>query len=67
LWHLSDGAATMVDLMTAPESRGLGLATLLIRYAGMQMRRAGTQDLYTLVRHSHSASFRAFEKAGCGR
>jgi len=64
LWQLSEGEAIIVDLMTAPELRGLGLATLLIRYAGMQMQHAGTQDLYTWVWHSHSASSRAFEKAG---
>jgi GNAT superfamily N-acetyltransferase len=64
LWQLSEGEAIMVDLMTPPEFRGLGLATLLIRYAGMQMQHAGTQDLYTWVWHSHSASSRAFEKVG---
>jgi GNAT superfamily N-acetyltransferase len=47
--QLSPGEAIMVDLMTAPEFRGRGLATLLIRYAGMQMRCAGTRDLYTWV------------------
>lgn len=64
LWHLSSGEAIMVDLVTAPKYRGRGLAPLLIRYAGNEMRRAGMRDLYTWVWHSHHASRRAFEKAG---
>jgi GNAT superfamily N-acetyltransferase len=63
-WHLSAGEAIMVDLLTLPEYRGRGLATLLIRHAGMEMRRSGMRTLYTWVWHSHRASYLAFEKAG---
>lgn len=64
LWSLSAGEAIMVDLVTAPQFRGRGLATILIRYAAIEMRRLGMQNLYTWVWHSHHASYRAFERAG---
>ncbi len=64
LWSLSEGEAIMVDLLTAPQFRGRGLATLLIRYAAIEMRRLGMQNLYTWVWHSHHSSYRAFERAG---
>jgi GNAT superfamily N-acetyltransferase len=63
-WHLSAREAIIVDLLTLPECRGRGLATLLIRHSSMEMRRLGMQTLYTWVWHSHRASYLAFEKAG---
>ena len=43
-WPLSAGEAVMVDLLTLAEYRGRGLATLLIRHAGMEMRHFGNAN-----------------------
>lgn len=64
LWSIEEGEAILVDLVTAPCYRGRGLATLLIRCASAEMRRAGWQSLYTWMWHTHSASYHAFERAG---
>jgi GNAT superfamily N-acetyltransferase len=64
LWVLRTNEAIMVDLVTATRCRGQGLAPLLIRHASAEMRRMGWDLLYTWMWHSHSASYRAFEKAG---
>lgn len=64
LWHLAKHEAIMVDLVTAPQFRGRGLAAVLIGYASAEMRRAGWNALYTWMWHTHHASYRAFERAG---
>ena len=64
LWVLRTNEAILVDLMTATGNRGQGLAPLLIRHASAEMRRMGWDPLYTWMWHTHSASYRAFEKAG---
>jgi GNAT superfamily N-acetyltransferase len=64
LWSLEDGEAIMVDLVTASAFRGQGLASVLIRYASADMRRAGWKSLYTWMWHTHRASYHAFERAG---
>lgn len=63
-WRLAAGEAIMVDLLTLPEYRSRGLATLLIHHAGSALRRSGMRTLYTWVWHSHRASYLAFERAG---
>jgi GNAT superfamily N-acetyltransferase len=64
LWSLEDGEAILVDLVTASAFRGRGLASVLIRYASTDMRRAGWKSLYTWMWHTHRASYQAFERAG---
>jgi GNAT superfamily N-acetyltransferase len=64
LWQLADNEAILVDLMTASNYRGRGFATLLIRYASVDMRGAGWNALYTWMWHTHRASYHAFERAG---
>jgi GNAT superfamily N-acetyltransferase len=64
IWVLRTNEAILVDLVTASRYRGQGLAPLLIRYASAEMRRMGWDPLYTWMWHTHSASYRAFEKAG---
>jgi GNAT superfamily N-acetyltransferase len=64
LWVLGTNEAILVDLMTATRCRGRGLAPLLIQYASSEMRRTGWDPLYTWMWHTHSASYRAFDKAG---
>lgn len=64
LWRLANDEAIMVDLVTASNYRGRGLAPLLIRYASADMRRAGWRSLYTWMWHTHHASYHAFERAG---
>jgi GNAT superfamily N-acetyltransferase len=64
LWTLEPGEAILVDLMTASNCRGQGLAPLLIRYASAEMHRMGWNRLYTWMWYTHRASYHAFQKAG---
>jgi GNAT superfamily N-acetyltransferase len=64
LWHLGKKEAILVDLVTAPNYRGRGLASVLIRHASSEMRRTGWSSLYTWMWHTHHASYHAFERAG---
>lgn len=64
LWSLAEGEAILVDLLTALEHRGRGLAPVLIRYASWDMHRSGWKSLYTWMWYTHHASYHAFEKAG---
>jgi GNAT superfamily N-acetyltransferase len=64
LWDLAKGEAILVDLVTASNFRGRGLAPLLIRYASADMQQAGWRSLYTWMWHTHHASYHAFERAG---
>ena len=64
LWSLAQDEAILVDLVTDSNHRGRGLASVLIRCASAEMRRAGWRALYTWMWHSHHASYHAFERAG---
>lgn len=61
---LGPNEAMLVDLHTAAESRGKGLAPVLVAYASGTMRQSGFQNLYTWVWHNHRSSCRVFEKTG---
>jgi GNAT superfamily N-acetyltransferase len=63
-WPLNAGEAKLVQVTTARDHRGLGVAENLIRFSTMAMLRKGFRRLYARVWHSHAASLRAFEKAG---
>lgn len=67
LWELKPKEAILVDLRTATDCRGRGLAPLLVRHASAQMRQMGWNRLYTWTWHTHQASWRTFEKAGWGQ
>jgi len=61
---LASDEAVMVDLLTAPQSRGKGHALVLARHAERDLLRLGKRRLLTWVWHSNSPSIRVFEKAG---
>ncbi len=64
LWSLQKDEAVLVDLVTASNYRGRGLAPALIRHASAEMRRSGWRSLYTWMWYTHHASYHAFETAG---
>jgi len=64
LWSPEKDEAILVDLVTASDYRGRGLAPVLIRYASADMHRAGWKSLYAYMWHTHRASYHAFERAG---
>jgi len=63
-WPLQSREAKLVQVTTAQEYRGRGVAEDLIRFSSSAMFRKGFGPLYARVWHSHKASLRAFEKAG---
>lgn len=66
-WPLKDGEAKLVQIVTIPEMRDLGIAGDLITNASSEMFRIGFQCLYARIWHSHTASIRAFRRAGWNR
>ena len=66
-WPLASGQAKLVQIVTAPQARGRGVATRLIAESARRMAAMGWQVLYARVWHSHSTSWRAFERAGWQR
>jgi len=62
--ELPPGAAKLVQITTAPAFRGRGLAPALIQQSAKAMFARGFTPLYARVWHSHTASIRAFRKAG---
>lgn len=63
-WIINDGEAKSVDLFTAPDYRGQGLATALKQYSSQEMQLRGFYNLYSRVWHSNRASIRVNEKSG---
>lgn len=59
--------AKLIDVVTAPEERGKGLAPCLIREASDFMKSLGYERIYARIWHSNHASQRAFAKAGWRR
>jgi ribosomal protein S18 acetylase RimI-like enzyme len=64
LWILGSDEAALVDLMIGPDYRGRGLAPILIAQASTRMFSRGCTRLYAWIWHNHTASIRAFERAG---
>ncbi|MGH7047040.1 MAG: GNAT family N-acetyltransferase [Stellaceae bacterium] len=64
LWVLGKDESFLIEVLTAPRYRGQGLAPLLIQYASGEMFREKYERLFCSIWHNHSASYRAFEKAG---
>jgi ribosomal protein S18 acetylase RimI-like enzyme len=63
-WPLSPGEAKLIQVTTAEEFRGHGIASALISFAAAQMKSRGYKRLFARVWHSHTASLAAFRRAG---
>ena len=63
-WPLRPREAKLVQVTSATNVRGRGIAVALIHFSTGQMLGSGFDALYARVWHSHVASRRAFEKAG---
>ena len=66
-WPLSEDEAKLVQIISVPEMRGRGSATLLIAESLQLMIRGGFSRAYARVWHSNTPSLRAFERAGWAR
>lgn len=63
-WPLKQKEAKLVQIITLPEMRGIGIAPNLIFYSSQDMVRKGFTQLYARIWFSHGSSLRAFQKAG---
>jgi hypothetical protein len=63
-WPLQVSDAKLVQIVTANDFRGRGLAEALVVWSSAEMARAGFSRRYARMWHSNKSSIRAFEKAG---
>ncbi|MGB4497254.1 MAG: GNAT family N-acetyltransferase [Methylococcaceae bacterium] len=63
-WPLVDKEAKLVQIITLPEMRGLGVASLLANLSFWNMIEQGFSCVYARIWHSNVPSLRAFERAG---
>ncbi len=63
-WPLEASEAKLVQIVTVPDRRGLGLATDLIRYSAHEMLGERFHTLYARIWHSNTPSINAFRRAG---
>lgn len=63
-WPLERNEAKSVELVTAPEHRGLGLATCLKQFTARQLAARGFIRVYSRVWWNNWSSIRVSEKAG---
>jgi GNAT superfamily N-acetyltransferase len=63
-WPLERNEAKSVELVTAPEYRGLGLATCLKQFSARQLAAKGFVRLYSRIWWNNWPSIRVSEKAG---
>lgn len=63
-WPLKSNEAKLVQVVVAPETRGRGVATSLIRFAADSMLEDGFERLYARIWVTNAPSIRAFERAG---
>ncbi|MDR3452190.1 MAG: GNAT family N-acetyltransferase [Rhodoferax sp.] len=66
-WPLQTGEAKLVQIITLPEVRGAGVATLLIAQSCHDMAARGFTKAFARVWHSNTPSIKAFERAGWTR
>ncbi|MBN9460418.1 MAG: GNAT family N-acetyltransferase [Burkholderiales bacterium] len=64
---IAPNEAKLVQITTARDVRGQGVASALIAYSAREMFRQGFDALYARIWHSNSPSLRAFEHAGWRR
>lgn len=63
-WPLKPGEAKLVQIIVSPDSRGRGVAPILIQASARTMADSGFSNLYARIWHSNKPSLRAFDKAG---
>lgn len=63
-WPLVDGEAKLVHVISHPEMRGRGIATMLITSSCRDMMQKGFCRTYARIWHSNTPSLQAFERAG---
>jgi len=63
-WPLQADEAKLIQITTAEQFRGRGIAPRLIRFASSRMYGLGYRRLYARIWHSNRASIVAFKKAG---
>ena len=63
-WPLKRNEAKSVELVTAPEHRGLGLATYLKQFSARQLAAKGFVRVYSRICWNNWPSIRVSEKAG---
>ena len=63
-WPLERNEAKSVELVTAPEHRGLGLATCLKQFSARQLAAKGFVRVYSRIWWNNWPSIRVSEKAG---
>ncbi len=66
-WALKDGEAKLVQIVSVPDMRGHGVATMLIEQSRRDMMQRGFTKAYARVWHSNTPSLRAFDRAGWRR
>lgn len=64
---IAPNEAKLVQITTARDVRGQGIASALIAYSTREMFRQGFNALYARIWHSNSPSLKAFEHAGWQR
>lgn len=63
-WPLQAGEAKLVQIITLPQMRGAGVATLLISQSCRDMAARGFTKAFARIWHSNTPSIKAFERAG---
>jgi GNAT superfamily N-acetyltransferase len=62
-WPLAHGEAKLVQVVTLPEMRCRGIASMLIAFSSVEMKKEGFCRLYARIWHSNRPSVTAFERA----
>jgi GNAT superfamily N-acetyltransferase len=63
-WPVEGDAAVSMHLVTAPDQRNKGFATLVKEYSAVRLREAGFEQLYSRIWWTNAPSLRVSEKAG---
>jgi RimJ/RimL family protein N-acetyltransferase len=66
-WPLLEREAKLVQIISLPEMRGRGIASLLIGWSCQDMLEQGFDRVYARIWHSNTPSIKAFERAGWSR
>lgn len=66
-WPLANREAKLVQIISLPDMRGCGVATLLVSSSFRDMMRQKFHRIYARIWHSNIPSLRAFERAGWAR
>ena len=64
IWDLKNNEAKLVQIYTAPDFRGLGLARALISLSAEEMLKSGVSGLFARIWRSNISSIKAFKRAG---